>query len=376
MGRQRTAEEVFARKAKKERGKEVKRAAAEAAAPPPTKKRKTLGIDEALVVAKDAEDKIAAGVRLASQLNPQKEGFNKALRDCWPGMPPNLRKRISRRDRNSDKAKKSDLPKMAIASMPFPAEAKDHCETSARSFADIAPLLNLIAEKIGKAPAELKLWDPYFCRGAVKGHLAALGFSDVRNDCEDFYKVIKRGSVPEHDVVITNPPYSDPKDGGPPHASRLLTFLEDNRRPYLVLMPEYVASAAYYAPLFPKASREPLFLCPRKRYHFFSPPGSRDSKKKSHKHKELGVRNSPFVAFWYVSLRPQLRRKEIVNLARSGTLGGISLAREGTEEEERGAEEKESTEVVVADAAVKESSAGCVLCQDLTQLPAGRAKFK
>jgi hypothetical protein len=39
-------------------------------------------------------------------------------------------------------------------------------------------------------------------------HLEGLGFKTVYNKCEDFYDVIHKKSIPPHDVVITNPPYS------------------------------------------------------------------------------------------------------------------------------------------------------------------------
>ena len=45
-------------------------------------------------------------------------------------------------------------------------------------------------------PKDLKIWDPYFCKGTVVRHLAEVGFYKVRNLNEDFYKVQQVG-LPE-----------------------------------------------------------------------------------------------------------------------------------------------------------------------------------
>lgn len=65
----------------------------------------------------------------------------------------------------------------------------DHCETSERAYADIAPLLGALAEEMGKAPAELVIYDPYYCQGSTVERLASAGFPNVYNRNEDFYKV-------------------------------------------------------------------------------------------------------------------------------------------------------------------------------------------
>jgi hypothetical protein len=41
-------------------------------------------------------------------------------------------------------------------------------------------------------------------------HLGNLGFANVVNPCEDFYKVIAERRVPPHDVLVTNPPCETP----------------------------------------------------------------------------------------------------------------------------------------------------------------------
>lgn len=62
--------------------------------------------------------------------------------------------------------------------------------------------------RLGKLPADLRIYDPFYCEGAVIRHLSSLGFKNVYNRCEDFYAVAAAGKTPEFDVVVTNPPFS------------------------------------------------------------------------------------------------------------------------------------------------------------------------
>lgn len=73
-----------------------------------------------------------------------------------------------------------------------------------RRYADLAASLDLLAAALGKDRSTLHIWDPFYCAGGMKRHLAALGFKAVRNECADFYETRKR--PPDHDVVVTNPP--------------------------------------------------------------------------------------------------------------------------------------------------------------------------
>eukprot|EP00931_Biecheleriopsis_adriatica_P054801 TRINITY_DN32283_c0_g1_i1.p1 TRINITY_DN32283_c0_g1~~TRINITY_DN32283_c0_g1_i1.p1 ORF type:complete len:312 (+),score=59.48 TRINITY_DN32283_c0_g1_i1:57-992(+) len=307
MGRIRDEEEIAARKAKKERNKALKQAARESA---------------------------------SVTANPQ--GVKKKVKKGAQQRPPG--------------ARGPQLPEL-----PFRANPDDHCETAPQAFCDVAPLLRLLATRLGKRPEELSIYDPYFCSGASKRHLAALGFPNVHNACEDFYAVQREGRIPRHDVVVTNPPYSEDPDGGKNHVAKLLHFLARDRKPFLLNMPEYVASTGYYKRRFaqpgraryPKRGAPPLLLCPRKRYHFWSPHGARpDHEKKNpstHSDAVLGIRSSPFVALWYIDIGPIVEREELLELAASGALEGICRPHEGS---------------------------GCLLCRDLEELPKERALFK
>ena len=150
----------------------------------------------------------------------------------------------------------------------------------------------------------------YFCNGAVVRHLRALGFESVYNRNEDFYATDAAGKVPEHDVVVTNPPYSGT------HPQRLLEFLARNAKPWLALMPNWVVHKEYYH----ETEGETYYVWPLKRYCYWTPRGRRDdvvtggSKAKTHGHTNaaLGSRTSPFVSFWYGgSLPPGLSASDI-----------------------------------------------------------------
>lgn len=82
----------------------------------------------------------------------------------------------------------------------FETDALDHAETERRAYCHVAPVLKLLAEKLALKPKDLKIWDPYFCKGTVVRYLAEVGFYKVRNLNEDFYKVQQVG-LPESGLV-------------------------------------------------------------------------------------------------------------------------------------------------------------------------------
>ncbi|GAX73315.1 hypothetical protein CEUSTIGMA_g769.t1 [Chlamydomonas eustigma] len=85
---------------------------------------------------------------------------------------------------------------------------RDHAETPLEAYRDLEPILFRLATLLGKTKNTLKIYDPYYCAGAVKRNLALLGFTDVYNKNEDFYEVQASNSCPVFDVLITNPPFS------------------------------------------------------------------------------------------------------------------------------------------------------------------------
>lgn len=169
----------------------------------------------------------------------------------------------------------------------------------------------MLAAKLGKAPADLSIYDPYFCAGGCPRNLADLGFTNVYNKCEDFYAVTAAGATPEHDVVVTNPPYSGD------HVEMLLKWCRTNGRPFLLCMPNYFFAKPYYERALggPVVAQESMmYLCPRKRYNYWTPRGLRtqsDKLQSNHKGKGGANRTSPFVSFWFLDLAPVMPSKDL-----------------------------------------------------------------
>jgi hypothetical protein len=229
----------------------------------------------------------------------------------------------------ADKEALEERRKVVPAFFAFPATEDDHCETGADAYADIGPVLRIVAEMLGKrvpspaAPSDLAVWDPYFCAGAVTRHLAAQGFPRVHNVNEDFYAVLRSGPLPAHDVVLTNPAYSgdhiprllEACGGGSAAASSASSSASgsggggggggtstgrfDSQTPFLLLMPTYVAGKEYYARALTRFARvrDAVYLFPPKRYAYWTPHGLRD-KTQSHA-SSAGTRTSPFVSMWF-----------------------------------------------------------------------------
>jgi hypothetical protein len=49
------------------------------------------------------------------------------------------------------------------------------------AYADIVPVLSSIAAALGKSHSDMVIFDPFYCQGSVRRHLAALGFPNVIN---------------------------------------------------------------------------------------------------------------------------------------------------------------------------------------------------
>lgn len=91
-----------------------------------------------------------------------------------------------------------------LPAFPYETDADDHCESPLQAYQHVVPLLS----DLGKGK-EVKIYDPYFCNGAVKRNLGNLGFANVYNVMEDCYSVWeKRHSLDFFDALVTNPPYS------------------------------------------------------------------------------------------------------------------------------------------------------------------------
>lgn len=168
----------------------------------------------------------------------------------------------------------------------------DHCETPQEAYSDIDFLLEHIASSCGKTKASLIIYDPYHCTGAVVQRLSALGYTDVYNKNEDFYKAIADKRIPNYDVLVTNPPYSGD------NMERLLRFVLSTSKPALLLVPNYLYTKDYFATMTRGLSSQPVFVVPNKRYLYSTPYGRRQAKSSKY--------TSPFPTFWFCFLHKHL----------------------------------------------------------------------
>lgn len=106
---------------------------------------------------------------------------------------------------------------------------------------------------------------------------------------QDCYAGMASGSVPPHDVLLTNPPYSGD------HMERLLRFCVASGKPWVLLLPNFVVTKvwehcwrapgpshavawcaqAWYKALSRTLVQPPIYLCPRQRYNYLPPEGFR-----------------------------------------------------------------------------------------------------
>lgn len=168
--------------------------------------------------------------------------------------------------------------------LPYRADYNDHFETPVIAYRDILPLLDCLQEKRD----DHVLYDPFYCNGRTKLLLNDLGFPRVQHEPRDFWKDVDNGTVPPHDTLITNPPYSED------HKERCLSFaleqLKSEGRPFFILMPNYVAARDYFRRLLlanPEAGL--VYVIPSTPYEYDHPEGT-------------GHGTSPFDSIWFCGL--------------------------------------------------------------------------
>lgn len=183
---------------------------------------------------------------------------------------------------SSNEHSAAQLPINVVPTFPFPTLADDHCESPVEAYADIAPLLSFVYHN----PRNLRIYDPYYCDGSVVRHLASLGFPSVYNRNEDCYERWRQKTTPDFDVLVTNPPYSGD------HMERLIEFAVQTKRPWFLLLPQFVHKKDYYRNLTDRIS--PFYIVPDKRYVYLPPKQFRPAKKS-----DVHKKSSPFVSMWY-----------------------------------------------------------------------------
>jgi hypothetical protein len=163
------------------------------------------------------------------------------------------------------------LPPLADdAPHPFETDAGDHAETPLAAFQHVAPLLRRLARRQGCADSELRLYDPYFCRGAGVRHLQSLGLSLINRN-EDFYATREAGRLPSFEVLVSNPPFTGD------HLERAFSFAWACNKPWFLLVPQYVARKAWFLQwqdaqlVRGKSGSRAFFLAPQTPYVFSAP---------------------------------------------------------------------------------------------------------
>lgn len=166
---------------------------------------------------------------------------------------------------------------------PFASDYNDEFETPKLAYEDISPALSLLASKLKKEKGTLSCYDPYYCQGTMKTHLASLGYSTVRNDSVDCYKEWeKREEMPPFDVVITNPPFSGD------HKEKILSFCLSSGKPYFLLLPNYCATKQWFKDKLAASKQQPFYVIPSATYNYTHPEGT-------------GKADAPFESIWVCS---------------------------------------------------------------------------
>jgi hypothetical protein len=159
----------------------------------------------------------------------------------------------------------------------------DDRETPFTALQDIDVFLESIAFICNKKRSNLGIYDPYYCHGSIKTDMEKLGYCGtfIHNDPVDCYLAQKLKKVPDHDVVLTNPPFSGD------HIKRALVYVQKSKKPWAFLLPSNVFLRPWFEELF--ACDSIYFIAPHTRYSFEAP--STQTTTESH---------TPFVTMWYI----------------------------------------------------------------------------
>ena len=178
---------------------------------------------------------------------------------------------------------------------PYLTDYNDHFETPARAYEDILPLMECVL--VGNRKAEATIYDPYYCAGRAATLLKNV-FQQrrlqqsihIQHEKRDFYRDIQMNTVPQYDILVTNPPYSSN------HKERCLDYaihqLKQYGRPYFLLMPNYVATKEYYRKLVLDNDRiQTYYVVPSSTspYEYDHPEGT-------------GFEAPPFASIWFCGM--------------------------------------------------------------------------
>jgi hypothetical protein len=210
-------------------------------------------------------------------------------------------------------ATKRDHKRKKLGNFPYPTDYNDHFETPKCAYYDILPLMEIIlARKQKNAESQNKqgctnekiIYDPYYCTGRavtllndVLQHTKISTPIRIQHEKRDFYRDIKQNTVPQYDILVTNPPYSGD------HKEQCLDFavsqLKKYGRPFFLLMPNYVAMKEYFRKTVlndndgsgSKKEVQTFYIAPSSMspYEYDHPDGT-------------GYQVPPFASVWYCGL--------------------------------------------------------------------------
>eukprot|EP00980_Cylindrotheca_fusiformis_P003760 scaffold834_cov123-Cylindrotheca_fusiformis.AAC.7 len=167
----------------------------------------------------------------------------------------------------------------------YKVDYNDHFETPKVAYEDILPLLDGVKQN----RTQHILYDPYYCNGRSASLLRQLGFTRVIHAKRDFYADIKENKVPQHDTLVTNPPYSED------HKEKCIEFCIkqylEQKRAFFLLMPTYVAARNYFRQFLTEHNflEDIAYLVPSKPYEYDHPEGT-------------GHAVPPFNSLWFIGI--------------------------------------------------------------------------
>lgn len=90
------------------------------------------------------------------------------------------------------------ITKARSSSWHFPVDYNDHFETPLIAYEDIAPILDEILSCLHSERSRCTIYDPYYCKGNMVQHLQHLGFANIINRNQDFYRDVARKTIPSN----------------------------------------------------------------------------------------------------------------------------------------------------------------------------------
>ena len=105
-----------------------------------------------------------------------------------------------------------------------------------------------------------------------------------------FDKDIESKSVPRHDILMTNPPYSGD------HVDRLISHVVAAQKPFALLIPTYYLGRDVWRRAASQLSPQPFYVCPHRRYAYLPPAWAREA--------AAARTTAPFTTAWFC-WRPQ-----------------------------------------------------------------------